>query len=420
MCPMPSGQHAEERAWLVFRLGPHLLCASALEVEGIIEPVRPRPVPFTPPYVLGWFDFRGRVASVVSLRRKFGVLSGEDGAAGPYVVAQVQGDLAAFWVDEVRDVLESHQASWQPMPVMPGASIFDRYVIRDAEVILHTTFAALLRADAVTAFPAVAEAQPQAAPVVAPAPEPEQPPPVEQAPQRAAPESEPKPPPAPARPRAEPRAPRSSARPLAPQPEAPRPAPGPRRAVAAPARAPEQLPMEAPPVIPRSYEAQDFEIDAGDSPRAGAGRWSRSVAVPAVLALLVAVAVLAWLLYGVAERPPAAPVVATGPLVPSAPSPAPAPASTRIATIRTDAFTLTVDRPAKPAPAPAARPNPEREDGRITHVVVRGDTLSHIAQRYLGDGARYPELARLSRIRDPDLIHPGDIVTIDKAAPPRR
>jgi len=43
---------------------------------------------------------------------------------------------------------------------------------------------------------------------------------------------------------------------------------------------------------------------------------------------------------------------------------------------------------------------------------VRGDTLWDIATRYLGNPWRYPELARLSRIRDPDLIYPGDRVII--------
>ena len=36
----------------------------------------------------------------------------------------------------------------------------------------------------------------------------------------------------------------------------------------------------------------------------------------------------------------------------------------------------------------------------------------HIAIRYLGDPFRYPELARLSDIRNPDLIYPGNKVRI--------
>lgn len=60
---------------------------------------------------------------------------------------------------------------------------------------------------------------------------------------------------------------------------------------------------------------------------------------------------------------------------------------------------------------------PAMHEGRevkreIVHVVVRGDTLWAIAERYLDDPYRYPELARLSGIRDPDLIYPGDRVRI--------
>ena len=48
----------------------------------------------------------------------------------------------------------------------------------------------------------------------------------------------------------------------------------------------------------------------------------------------------------------------------------------------------------------------------IVHRVVPGDTLWHIAQRYIHDPFRYPELARLNNIRNPDLIYPGDRVRI--------
>ncbi|MDX1334491.1 MAG: chemotaxis protein CheW [Gammaproteobacteria bacterium] len=48
----------------------------------------------------------------------------------------------------------------------------------------------------------------------------------------------------------------------------------------------------------------------------------------------------------------------------------------------------------------------------VTHIVVKGDTLWDIAKRYINDPFRYPELARLSEIRNPDLIYPGDRVLI--------
>ena len=48
----------------------------------------------------------------------------------------------------------------------------------------------------------------------------------------------------------------------------------------------------------------------------------------------------------------------------------------------------------------------------VIHIVVRGDTLWFIAKRYVNNPLRYPELARLSNIKNPDLIYPSDRVRI--------
>jgi nucleoid-associated protein YgaU len=45
-------------------------------------------------------------------------------------------------------------------------------------------------------------------------------------------------------------------------------------------------------------------------------------------------------------------------------------------------------------------------------VVVKGDTLWDIAETYVKDPFRYPELAELSKIKNPDLIYPYDLVRI--------
>lgn len=57
----------------------------------------------------------------------------------------------------------------------------------------------------------------------------------------------------------------------------------------------------------------------------------------------------------------------------------------------------------------------ERADTRevpVSCTVVRGDTLWAIARRYLGDGSRYPELAKKNGIQNPNLIYPGQVITI--------
>ncbi|MEU1605532.1 BTAD domain-containing putative transcriptional regulator [Micromonospora matsumotoense] len=68
-------------------------------------------------------------------------------------------------------------------------------------------------------------------------------------------------------------------------------------------------------------------------------------------------------------------------------------------------------------------------DGRqYTHTVARGDTLSKIAEQWLGDADRWPEIFALNRgthfprvggtLRDPNMIHPGWMLDLPADATP--
>jgi hypothetical protein len=60
------------------------------------------------------------------------------------------------------------------------------------------------------------------------------------------------------------------------------------------------------------------------------------------------------------------------------------------------------------APTPAPEPKPAQQ----TYTVVSGDSLWAIAERFYGDGNRYREIANANGIANPDLIHPGQVLTI--------
>jgi hypothetical protein len=55
---------------------------------------------------------------------------------------------------------------------------------------------------------------------------------------------------------------------------------------------------------------------------------------------------------------------------------------------------------------------PQYRERTIIHDVIKGDTLWDIANRYLNDPWRFPELAQRSGIRNPDLIYPGNRVRV--------
>ena len=54
----------------------------------------------------------------------------------------------------------------------------------------------------------------------------------------------------------------------------------------------------------------------------------------------------------------------------------------------------------------------EKTINKVIHIVVKGDTLWAIAKKYIHDPFLYPELARLSNIKNPHLIYPGNLVRI--------
>ena len=65
----------------------------------------------------------------------------------------------------------------------------------------------------------------------------------------------------------------------------------------------------------------------------------------------------------------------------------------------------------EPAVEEAAASEPEAEAAR-TYTVESGDTLWAISERFYGDGNKYQIIADASGIENPDLIHPGQVLTI--------
>jgi LysM repeat protein len=63
--------------------------------------------------------------------------------------------------------------------------------------------------------------------------------------------------------------------------------------------------------------------------------------------------------------------------------------------------------------SPPPRPAPQIPQPRL-YTVVRGDTLWAVAKRFLGSGARWPEIHALNRekVSNPNLIFAGQVLTL--------
>jgi LysM repeat protein len=66
----------------------------------------------------------------------------------------------------------------------------------------------------------------------------------------------------------------------------------------------------------------------------------------------------------------------------------------------------------EPEPAATPAPPPPPPPAARTYTVVSGDTLWAISERFYGDGSTYQVIADASGVSNPDLIYPGQVLTI--------
>jgi len=472
---------------VVFNVAPYGLCAPAAEVEGIIVVPHIRPLPQAPPSTIGVVQHRGQVYRVISLRRKLGLESGPPLLEGQLILTRLAVGLTAFLVDEVVDVRPAEDFVRQPLSPHSPMDFFDAFLLRDEQIMLHTTFTQM-EAARETPFPS-----PDLTAATTAAPMPSANNSKADQPESCEPQS------TPSRPGGSAAQGTAAIRPsLLPErkivPASPEKPPGP-----GPEKTPRPLRVTETPSVPRAPRPRIREVRPAGSGRPlrnhhRTRRYALTLTALLILLLFIVLSSTFWLkarlssggdpsrrgitrptavairhipskpLSAVSEKPlhnagrtETRPLAQgdkrppTGEEAPAASPPSPENRSTetiaaavspdsrleqttnraseplspgsessrQILRLDSDVFTLTVERPTAPPEEPDA-PSGRGQltpGGAITHRVVSGDTLWGIAADYLGDPFQYPELARLSRIRNPDLIYPGDIVRIRRKTP---
>lgn len=464
----PSSRN--NRHLVLFNVAPYRFCAPATEVESIIMLPPVSRLPKVPPSVIGLINHRGQVYRVISLRRKLGLETGPPRMEGQLILTSLPTGLTAFLVDEVLDVLPDTNLPRRPLSLHSAMDLFDAFILRDEQILFHTTFHLIDQA-AETDYPSpdLKTLERMTAAALAPSTAPDRPTAETAATARDAEETNggrvPEPTigrealrPKPAAAKHHVTVPQTkSARPggvmadRSPTPKDQRPAspeltrekPRPRRLRAAyvSKRArryalaliailllllivtfstslllKQSLVVAPPPATAPSKEHPELPQEPGGPPSSSANNSPQTVS-PSRTATAPLAEIAASPEVAPAEEPsprPAIPREETA-IIPKEP-----PESSReILRLETETFTLMVERPAPDQQIPAASLSNQVSpaSSAIVHRVVPGDTLWDIAEHYLGDPFQYHALARLSQIRDPDLIYPGDIIRIIKKAP---
>lgn len=442
-------------ALLVFSVGPVLCCAPALTVETVMLPPALHKPPGSDRNHPGVFHHASGMVSVVNLRQRFGVEESEWKSPGRMVVTEISGGHAGFLVDEILDVMQWPEQGWGALPALVPREVFKRTLLLNNHIHLYADFedlfkfresgylrahiAALVEKQKQTAdknkhetpvTQAASTLSPAVAHIQQPDPEkatshsvvtetkPVQPPWTNASPERRVATASHKKPASGLRPN--PAATINMRRhdDVIPKPQIKTPA------FIEPS-------VEIPLTITannKSFEP-DEKLPAGQDTRVDttSGK-SRMAALIAALLVVIALVMTSFNEPEIktADQPEPIPSKAeqTQNVVESEPD------QDYQASITQDAegIVITIDTAPedllkqKPANEPTNEKQPDAsatvtppstpEEKTIVHIVVKGDTLWAIANRYVRDPWRYPELAKLSNIKNPHRIYPGNKVKI--------
>ncbi len=136
-------QVAKEDSFLIFEVGKNLYGTPLLSVREVIEEQPTKPVPYAPSYFLGIMNLRGRVVSVIDLRKKFRVETDKTEGNAFVMILDLEDTAIGVVIDRVVSVqtLSIDDVSFLPTidthidpEYLIGAARFDEKLITLVEL----------------------------------------------------------------------------------------------------------------------------------------------------------------------------------------------------------------------------------------------------------------------------------------------
>jgi purine-binding chemotaxis protein CheW len=97
-------------------IGGQLFGLPILRVQDVFAPERLTGVPLSPPEVAGVLNLRGRIVTLIDMRRRLG-LGTRDGGQPPMAIGvESRGESYGLLIDSVGEVLKLDNLAWEPNP----------------------------------------------------------------------------------------------------------------------------------------------------------------------------------------------------------------------------------------------------------------------------------------------------------------
>lgn len=135
---MLSDRHSN--ALVLFSVGPARICSPVLPVESIIFPPLITATPDASTDEPGVFDSINGIVRVVDLRVRFGVEAQQESRSGKIIITEIASERVGFWVDEIEGIMEFPEKGWCAIPACIPVDVFSRALLIDDVIRLYAEF----------------------------------------------------------------------------------------------------------------------------------------------------------------------------------------------------------------------------------------------------------------------------------------
>ena len=102
---VPVGGPGETQSFVTVRVGGQLFGASVMSVQDVLRRQRVARIPLSPYEIAGSLNLRGRIVTVIDMRKRLDLPDFEPDSAPMHVVVENGDELCSLMVDSVGDVL---------------------------------------------------------------------------------------------------------------------------------------------------------------------------------------------------------------------------------------------------------------------------------------------------------------------------
>jgi purine-binding chemotaxis protein CheW len=114
---MSGNETDTQREYVTAQIGGELIGLPILRVQDVFIPEGPTRVPLAPPEIAGVLNLRGRIVTLIDMRRRLGLAAAAGDKAPLAIGVETRGESYGLLIDGIGEVLRLDDEAREPNPV---------------------------------------------------------------------------------------------------------------------------------------------------------------------------------------------------------------------------------------------------------------------------------------------------------------